>query len=112
MKCGSFREIIQKPKKLFKERSHDEIKHDSEKKARGAFEQSLGKEELVNRMFQIIKTGKQGLNGFIQELGTLLVEAIINMERGRSVQGLSISHSMKECISGPIKRVLCICDSP
>jgi len=36
------------------------------KKARG-FEQTLGKEELVNRMYHIIKTGKQGLDGFIQE---------------------------------------------
>jgi len=51
------------------------------KKARMAFEQSLGKEELVNRMYQIIKTGKQGLDGFVQELGTLLVEAIMDMER-------------------------------
>ena len=51
------------------------------KKARGAFEQALGKEELVNRMYQIIKTGKQGLDGFVQELGTLLVEAIMDMER-------------------------------
>ena len=51
------------------------------KKARGAFEQALGKEELVDRMYQIIKTGKQGLDGFVQELGTLLVEAIMDMER-------------------------------
>ena len=29
----------------------------------------------------MIKTGKQGLDGFIQELGTLLVEAIMEMER-------------------------------
>jgi hypothetical protein len=51
------------------------------KKARGAFEQALGKGELVERMYQIIKTGKQGLDGFIQELGVLLVEAIMDMER-------------------------------
>lgn len=51
------------------------------RKARGAFEQALGKEELVNRMYQIIKTGKQGLDGFVQELGTLLIEAIMDMER-------------------------------
>ena len=52
------------------------------KKARGAFEQALGKGELVERMYQIIETGKQGLDGFIQELGTLLVEAIMDMKRG------------------------------
>jgi hypothetical protein len=39
------------------------------KKARMAFEQSLSKEELVNRMYHIIKAGEQGLDGFIQELG-------------------------------------------
>lgn len=51
------------------------------KKARGGFEQALGKEELVDRMYQIIKIGKQGLDGFVQELGGLLVEAIMDMER-------------------------------
>lgn len=51
------------------------------KKARGAFEHALGKEELVNRMYQVMRIGKQGLDGFVQELGTLLVEAIMDMER-------------------------------
>ena len=51
------------------------------KKARGGFEAAFGKEELVERMYQIIKAGKQGLDGFIQELGGLLVEAIMDMER-------------------------------
>jgi transposase-like protein len=51
------------------------------KKARGGLEATFGKEELVNRMYQIIKTGRQGLDGFIQELGSLLVEAIMDMER-------------------------------
>ena len=51
------------------------------RKARGAFGEALGKEELVNRMYQIMKIGKQGLDGFVQELGTLLVEAIMDMER-------------------------------
>jgi putative transposase len=51
------------------------------KKARGGLECAFGKGELVERMYQIIKTGKQGLDGFIQELGSLLVEAIMDMER-------------------------------
>jgi putative transposase len=51
------------------------------KKARGGLEATFGKEELVDRMYQIIKAGKQGLDGFIQEIGTLLVEAIMDMER-------------------------------
>jgi len=32
-------------------------------------------------MYQIMKIGKQGLDGFVQGLGTLLVEAIMDMER-------------------------------
>ena len=51
------------------------------RKARRGFEQALGKEELVNRMYQIIKTGKEGLDGFVQGLGVMLVEAIMDMER-------------------------------
>ena len=51
------------------------------KKAREGFEAVFGKEELVNRMYQIIKAGKQGLDGFVQELGSLLVEAIMDMDR-------------------------------
>jgi transposase-like protein len=51
------------------------------RKARGGFEQALGKEDLVNRMYQIMKVGKQGLDRFVQEIGTLLVEAIMDMER-------------------------------
>jgi transposase-like protein len=51
------------------------------KKAREGFEAVFGKEELVNRMYQIIKAGKQGLDGFAQELGSLLVEAIMDMDR-------------------------------
>lgn len=51
------------------------------RKARGGFEQALGREDLVNRMYQIMKVGKQGLDGFVQEIGTLLVEAIMDMGR-------------------------------
>ena len=51
------------------------------KKAREGFEAAFGKEELVDRMYQIIKAGKQGLDGFVQELGSLLVEEIMDMER-------------------------------
>jgi len=37
--------------------------------------------DLVNWTYQIMKIGKQGLDGFVQERGTLLVEAIMDMER-------------------------------
>jgi len=51
------------------------------KKARKGLEQGLGKEEMLNRMFYIIQTGKQGLDAFIHELGAILIEAIMDMER-------------------------------
>jgi len=51
------------------------------KKARRGFEQAFGKEELINRMFHIIQTGKRGLDAFIHELGAMLAEAIMDMER-------------------------------
>jgi|GEM_PF-5652767 len=51
------------------------------KKARKGLEQGLGKEEMLNRMLYIIQTGKQGLDAFIHELGTILIEAIMDMER-------------------------------
>ena len=51
------------------------------KKARRGFEQAYGKEEMIHRMFHIIQTGKQGLDIFIRELGAMLAEAIMDMER-------------------------------
>lgn len=51
------------------------------KKARRGFEQTFGREELINRMFHIIQTGKKGLDTFIHQLGAMLVEAIMDMER-------------------------------
>jgi hypothetical protein len=32
-------------------------------------------------MYEIIRVGKQGLDGFISELGSMVVEAIMDMER-------------------------------
>jgi len=51
------------------------------RKARGGFEQAVGREEIVNRMYEIIRVGKQGLDGFISELGVMVTEAIMDMER-------------------------------
>lgn len=51
------------------------------RKARGGFEQAVGREEMVNRMYEIIRVGKQGLDGFIEELGCMVAEAIMDMER-------------------------------
>jgi transposase-like protein len=81
LKCGSLRGIIHGTQKLLKKGATMKLNTIQRKKTRGGLEAAFGKEELVNRMYQIIKTGKQGLDGFIQELGTLLVEAIMDMER-------------------------------
>jgi putative transposase len=51
------------------------------KKARGGFEQAIGREEIVNRMYEIIRVGKQGFDGMISELGSMVAEAIMDMER-------------------------------
>jgi len=48
LKGGSLRGIIHGARKNFLERSHDEIKHDSEEKSNGGFEQFLGEEGVVN----------------------------------------------------------------
>jgi putative transposase len=51
------------------------------KKARRGFEQAVGREEIVHRMYEIIRVGKQGLDGFVLELGSMVAEAIMDMER-------------------------------
>lgn len=51
------------------------------KKARRGFEQAVGREEIVDRMYEIIRVGKQGLDGFVLELGRMVTEAIMDMER-------------------------------
>jgi len=51
------------------------------KKARRGFEQIYGKEELVNKMFHILQAGKQGMDTLVLELGSMLAEAIMDMER-------------------------------
>jgi transposase-like protein len=81
LKRGSLRGIIHGTRKLLKKGATMKLNTIQRKKARGGLEAAFGKEELVDRMYQIIKTGKQGLDGFIQELGSLLVEAIMDMER-------------------------------
>jgi len=51
------------------------------KKARRSFEQMYGKQELVDRMYQIISQGKQGLDAFVLELGRMMAETIMYIER-------------------------------
>ena len=64
------------------------------KKARKGFEQVFGKEELLNRMFRIIQTGKQGLDVFIplktyttlKAPGSFSEELLTKVLRGISLQ--------------------------
>jgi hypothetical protein len=56
--------------------------------ARRVFEQLYGlaelgqaREELIDRMYQIISKGKQGLDAFVLEVGKMIAEAIMYIER-------------------------------
>lgn len=51
------------------------------KKARKGFRQIYGENELANKMFHIIQTGKHGLDAVILELGKMVAEAIMDIER-------------------------------
>jgi len=51
------------------------------KKATHGFQEIYGKGELANRMFHILTTGKQGIDSLVQELGIMMAQAIMDMER-------------------------------
>jgi len=51
------------------------------KKARKGFVQVYGNKELAARMVHILQVGKQGLDTFVMDLGRLLAETIMDMER-------------------------------
>jgi putative transposase len=51
------------------------------KKANKGFERIYGKDEMAERMFHILRTGKQGIDTFVKELGIMMAEAIMDMER-------------------------------
>jgi putative transposase len=51
------------------------------KKARKGFVQVCGNKELAARMVHIIQVGKQGLDSLVMDLGRLLAETIMDMER-------------------------------
>jgi transposase-like protein len=46
------------------------------------FEQMYGRQELIDRMYQIISQGKQGLDAFLLEVGRMMAETIMYIERG------------------------------
>ena len=49
--------------------------------ARRVFEQMYGKQEMIDRMYQIISQGKQGLDAFLLEVGRMMAETIMYIER-------------------------------
>jgi len=51
------------------------------KNARRVFEQMYGKQEMIDRMYQIISRGKEGLDAFLLEIGKAMAEAIMYIER-------------------------------
>ena len=51
------------------------------KRARKGFKQMYGYQEFAAKMFHIIQAGKQGLDLLHMELGVLLCEALMDIER-------------------------------
>lgn len=51
------------------------------KESRRVFEQLYGHQELTERMYRIISQGKQGLDAFLLELGKMMAETVMYMER-------------------------------
>ena len=51
------------------------------KKAIRGLEAIVGREEIIGRMYQLIKEGNQGMDRFIHEIGVMVAEAIMDIER-------------------------------
>jgi putative transposase len=51
------------------------------KKARKGFAQVYGDEELATRMVHVLQVGKKGLDSLVMNLGRMLAETIMDMER-------------------------------
>ena len=51
------------------------------KNARRGFDQILGRQALVDRMYQIVTQGKQGLDSFLLELGRMMAETVMYIDR-------------------------------
>ncbi len=51
------------------------------KKSIAEIKEVYGKEEMVNQMYRILVTGKQGFDTMMKELGRMVVEAIMYIER-------------------------------
>jgi hypothetical protein len=57
------------------------LKTKKRKKARRVFGQLYERQELLNRVYQIISQGKQGLDVFLIEIGRMMAETVMYIER-------------------------------
>lgn len=51
------------------------------KKAMRGMQEACGREEINNRLYQILKQGKQGFDVYMKELGRMMAETIMYIER-------------------------------
>lgn len=51
------------------------------KKATKVIRQVYGRQELIDRVYQIISQGKQGLDGFLMEIGRIMAETVMYIDR-------------------------------
>jgi transposase-like protein len=51
------------------------------KESRKVFEQLYGRQELLDGMYRIISQGKQGLDAFLLEMGRMMAETVMYIER-------------------------------
>lgn len=58
-----------------------EVNMKNRKNARRGFEQIFGRQALIERMYQIVSQGKQGLDVFLLELGRMMAETIMYIDR-------------------------------
>ena len=58
-----------------------EVNTKNRKNARRGFEQIFGRQALIERMYQIVSQGKQGLDVFLLELGRMMAETIMYIDR-------------------------------
>ena len=72
------------------------------KKASGLFQELRGRGWLLERMAQVISEGKRGLDGLALELGRMVAEAVMYLEREEIAGEQRIRHLPKEVFGGVV----------
>ncbi|OGW14770.1 MAG: hypothetical protein A3G93_09855 [Nitrospinae bacterium RIFCSPLOWO2_12_FULL_45_22] len=65
------------------------------KKAIRGFEQAYGRQDLIDRMYQIYRMGKQGFDVLINEIGGMMAETIMYIDR-EEISGLDYRPSLPD----------------